>query len=350
MFSLGCFSLSGQSKAMESKMLADRYVLDKIAILGQATAIYAKPNTGKTLLVLWMLIESIKLRRINGKNVFYINADDDYKGLVFKTSLAEQYGFEMLAPGHNGFESAALLGYLRQLIDDGTAHGVVVILDTLKKFTDLMNKKTGSEFMTRAREFVVNGGTLIMLAHTNKNRDASGKAVFGGTSDIVDDCDCVFILDEVARTTTTKQVLFENIKSRGVVTNELAFNYSIEEGKHYQYRLNSVEKADKATSDQAKMAKEAMTRRKKDKPAIDAITEAIKGGHGLKTELIKIASEDSGESRRTLIRVLNAYEGESLGDNCLWSFSKGEKGAKKYYLLTERQATESEYRIAKNGE
>ena len=76
-FSLGCFSLSGQSKAMKSKMLADRYVLDKIAILGQATAIYAKPNTGKTLLVLWMLIESIKLRRINGKDVFYINADDD---------------------------------------------------------------------------------------------------------------------------------------------------------------------------------------------------------------------------------------------------------------------------------
>ena len=43
--------------------------------------IYAKPNTGKTLLVIWMLIQAIKDKKIDGKNVHYINADDDYKGL-----------------------------------------------------------------------------------------------------------------------------------------------------------------------------------------------------------------------------------------------------------------------------
>lgn len=96
---------------MKTKMLADRFVLDRIAIIGQATTIYAKPNTGKTLLVLWMLIDSIKAGRIIGKDVYYVNADDDYRGLVFKTELAEKYDFEMLAPGHNGFESAALQGY-----------------------------------------------------------------------------------------------------------------------------------------------------------------------------------------------------------------------------------------------
>jgi len=41
------FSLRGRSAEMKSKMLADRYVLDQIAILGQATTIYAKPNTAK---------------------------------------------------------------------------------------------------------------------------------------------------------------------------------------------------------------------------------------------------------------------------------------------------------------
>jgi archaellum biogenesis ATPase FlaH len=53
---------------------------------------------------------------------------------------------------------------MAQMIADDTARGAVVILDTLKKFVDPMDKKSGREFMTSAREFVSNGGTLIMLA------------------------------------------------------------------------------------------------------------------------------------------------------------------------------------------
>jgi len=349
-FSMKSFSLSGQSETMKTKMLADRYVLDRIAILGQATTIYAKPNTGKTLLVLWMLIESIKAGRISGENVYYINADDDYKGLVYKTSLAEKHGFQMLAPGHNGFESLALQGYMRQMIDDGTASGSVIILDTLKKFTDLMEKKTSSGFMNRAREYVSNGGTLIMLAHTNKNRDADGKAVFGGTSDVVDDCDCVFILDEVAKTNTTKQVLFENIKCRGDVANELAFSYSVEEGKRYQYRLESVEPADKNATAKAKEEKIAADARAKDQEVIDAITEAIEQGITQKTPIIMAAHDCSGISKRRLTTVLTRYKGTDFSKGDLWREEVGGKNAKNYHLLSAFESTKDDYSFYKNGE
>ena len=349
-FSMKSFSLSGQSEIMKTKMLADRYVLDRIAILGQATTIYAKPNTGKTLLVLWMLIESIKAGRISGENVYYINADDDYKGLVYKTSLAEKHGFQMLAPGHNNFESVALQGYMRQMIDDETASGTVIILDTLKKFTDLMEKKKGSAFMNRAREYVSNGGTLIMLAHTNKNRDADGKAVFGGTSDVVDDCDCAFILDEVAKTNTTKQVLFENIKCRGDVANELAFSYSVEEGKHYQYRLESVELADKNATAKAKEEKIAADARAKDQEVIDAITEAIDQGITQKTPLIVAAHDCSGISKRRLTTVLTRYKGTDFSKGDLWREEVGDKNAKNYHLLSAFESTKDDYSFFKNGE
>ena len=349
-FSMKSFSLSGQSEIMKTKMLADRYVLDRIAILGQATTIYAKPNTGKTLLVLWMLIESIKANRISGENVYYINADDDYKGLVYKTSLAEKHDFQMLAPGHNGFESVALQGYMRQMIDDETASGTVIILDTLKKFTDLMDKKKGSAFMDRAREYVSNGGTLIMLAHTNKNRDADGKAVFSGTSDVVDDCDCVYILDEVAKTNTTKQVLFENIKCRGDVASELAFSYSVEEGKHYQYRLESVETADKNATAKAKEEKIAADARAKDQEVIDAITEAIEQGITQKTPLIMAAHDCSGISKRRLTAVLTRYKGTDFSKGDLWREEVGGKNTKTYHLLSAFESTKDDYLFHKNGE
>ena len=349
-FSMKSFSLSGQSEIMKTKMLADRYVLDRIAILGQATTIYAKPNTGKTLLVLWMLIESIKAGRISGENVYYINADDDYKGLVYKTSLAEKHGFQMLAPGHNDFESVALQGYMRQMIDDGTASGTVIILDTLKKFTDLMDKKKGSAFMDRAREYISNGGTLIMLAHTNKNRDADGKAVFSGTSDVVDDCDCVYILDEVAKTNTTKQVLFENIKCRGDVASELAFSYSVEEGKYYQYRLESVELADKNATAKAKEEKIAADARAKDQEVIDAITETIEQGITQKTPIIMAAHDCSGISKRRLTTVLTQYKGTDFSKGDLWREEVGGKNTKNYHLLSAFESTKDDYSFFKNGE
>ncbi|MEI6746370.1 MAG: hypothetical protein WCL34_10440, partial [Methylococcaceae bacterium] len=70
-FSLTQFSLNGKSAAMREKMLNDTFVLDGIAILGQATVIYAKPNTGKTLIVMKMLIESVKAGRVKAEDVFY---------------------------------------------------------------------------------------------------------------------------------------------------------------------------------------------------------------------------------------------------------------------------------------
>jgi len=178
-FSFNQFSLNGNSAVMREKMLNDTFVLDGIAILGQATAIYAKPNTGKTLLVLWMLIDSIKAKRIKGENVFYINADDTYKGLVTKLEIAEQYGFHMIAPSHGGFETNKFQSYIRQVIDDNTAHGVVIILDTVKKFTDLMDKKQASNFMKIGREFISSGGTLIMMAGKNVRVDVVAVDQYG---------------------------------------------------------------------------------------------------------------------------------------------------------------------------
>jgi len=183
-------ALNGNSTKMEEQMLEDTYVLMLIAILGQHTAIYAGPNFGKTLIVLWLIIEAINNGNFKPSNLLYINADDNYKGLTQKLKIAEKHGLLMTAPGYNNFQAIHLTKMLREYVIHDEANGKIVILDTLKKFTDLMDKKAGSDFGNVAREFTGKGGTIISLAHVNKKKDSDGKSVMAGTTDISDDADC----------------------------------------------------------------------------------------------------------------------------------------------------------------
>jgi hypothetical protein len=332
-FSLKIFSLNGSSQDMESQMLSDTFVLNRIAILGQATAIYAKPNTGKTLLVIWLLIEAINSGEIKGEDIYYINADDNYRGLVEKLKLAEKYGFQMLAPGHNDFESRYFLQYIKLMVEGDNVSGKVIILDTLKKFTNLMDKKTSSEFMRVGRGFVINGGTLILLAHTNKRRDEDKKVIFGGTSDIVDDVDCAYTLDQIEVNGTTKKVLFENIKSRGDVAREAVYSYSIEEGQTYDDLLQSVRVQNNEDMAEARKQRDIDIKLEQNMDAINAITEALKQGITLKTELIEASHKESFMSKRKLTKVLEEHTGDNYLAGHRWTFEKGDKNTKSYHLL-----------------
>lgn len=334
-FDLSMFSLNGNSKKMELNMLDDKFVLDRIAILGQMTVIYAKPNSGKTLLVLWMLIQSLKEGKINGCDVFFVNADDHYRGLVEKLKLAEQHNFNMLCPGHLAFDSTKFMQYMRQMINDDSARGKIIILDTLKKFTNLMDKTVATDFMRVSREYVSHGGTLILLAHVNKNRGSDGKVIAAGTSDVPDDADCVFTLDEVdSHNIGRKQVLFENIKSRGDVANELAYSYDEKkEGQSYLGLLYSVEVLSEKDVLKLKKSNSITNLLSKNKRCIEAIVETIGMGITLKTNLLDIAHKETGISKNKLIKVLDEHTGALFDEGHRWKVIKGEKNAKIYELL-----------------
>jgi nickel-dependent lactate racemase len=212
-----------------------------------------------------------------------------------------------------------------------------------------MHKTKGSEFMKVAREFTLKGGTMIMLAHANKNRGMDGKIVAGGTSDIGDDCDCVYLLDEVSRTATTKTVLFENAKKRGNNTQEMSFSYALS-GENYGELLASVKPLDFETIERTKRDFIINARLEKDKHAIEAITEGIKQGHNKRTDLVQFAMDKNnyGVPRQKVWDVLDRYTGEKLNNSSLWRVQIGDKNAKNYYLLTEKDSF-TDYEKMKNG-
>lgn len=347
------FALNGESEKMKAQMLEDRFVLDGLAILGQATALYAKPNSGKTLLALYLLCDGIKRGEIEAENVFYINADDNYKGLVTKLQIAEKYGFNMLAPGFNEFSVSEFALYIAAMIKADDCRGKVIILDTLKKFTNIMDKKVASDFGKYMRGFVSKGGTMILLAHTNKNRDLEGKVVFSGTSDIVDDVDCAYTIDVTESSDFSKTVLFENIKSRGDVEQEVAYSYANNitgATGGYIALLDSVQKVSTADAEEAKRQRGIMDQLEKNKDIIEAIQEALAGGEMKKTDLIEEAHKLSGVSKERVTKTLNAHTGQDWSKGHRWTRRKGEKHSYFYRPLHYIDPALGLYEKLSNGE
>ena len=189
---LSRYSLKGKSEFLEREAVQQKPLLGNLALMGQSTVFYAAPNTGKTLIILWLLSRAIEAGLIEPSKVFYINVDDSQAGVIQKLRLAEQHSFHLLAEGNCGFRSNDLLSILNDLILTDQCNGVVIILDTLKKFTDVMDKHASTEFSKVIRRFVMKGGTCISLAHVNKNTGADGRPVYAGTSDVLEDADCAY--------------------------------------------------------------------------------------------------------------------------------------------------------------
>lgn len=333
-FNLNQFVLNGKSEQMEKQMLEDKFILEGIAILGQSTIFYAKPNSGKTLLTISLLVRGIKRGQINSRDVYYINADDNHKGLTQKLKIAEEHGFYMLAPGHNQFKIDELSRILQSLIDSDLARGKVIILDTVKKFVDLMRKDKTSNFSQTIRQFVSKGGSIIMLAHVNKHKDHEGKLIYGGTSDLVDDSDCAYTLDIISEDslTHTRVVKFENIKNRGAVVNEAYYQYDATPSTSYLAKLESIKVISENEKHEIQERKAFVERKETNADAIEAIKEVLLEGDKKKTQLIQEASKRSGISKSKITKALNDHAGESIQKHQYWKLIIEERNAHIYQL------------------
>jgi len=333
-FDLGQFALNGQSKDMREKMLDDKYILGKLALLGQSTVLYAEPNGAKTLLTLWLLMDGITQGFINPADVYYVNSDDTHKGLVEKTELAENHHFKMLSDGYNGFKNQMLSEYLEKMIKTDTVSGKVIILDTLKKFTDLMNKEKSSVFMQVLRAFVLKGGSVIMLAHCNKHRGEDGKLVRAGTADVMDDTDCTYIMDKSVRNGQTT-VTFENTKNRGDVVLKAVYSFerNTDGGQSYAELLATVRPVGDDEMKIAKQGELVANLLNVNSKIIHATLEAIEQGIVKKTELVTEVHAQTAASRLRVMKCLDSHTGDDWLNGHRWKCVKGDKNSTFYEAL-----------------
>jgi hypothetical protein len=322
------FTLYDQLEQIEALAVEQKPILGKFALYGQSTVIYALPNVGKTAIAMSETINGINAGIINPSDLYYINNDDTTAGLAEKLRIANEYGFKMIAETFQNFQASDFLNILDELIENGQARGKIIILDTLTKFVDVLHATQARAFTKYIRKFVLQGGTLIALAHANKNPGTDGKTVYRGTTDIMNDFDCAYVLSQLQANTSEKIVEFENKKRRGNVTKSVAYSYSNESGISYHELLASVKEVDPNTLDQFKQADALRT----DAELISVIKTFITGGTNSKMLLADAVAKQAGVSKRSAIKIIERYTGDDPAVH-KWSFAVRERGAKVFTLL-----------------
>lgn len=327
---LGRYSASRDLSLLEKNMVEQKPLLGDIVLYGDTTVIYALANTGKTLIIIYLIIDAIKSGRVDPSKVFYINFDDNSSGLLTKCRLAQEYGFHMLADGHQGFQAKDFRTAMIAMIDTDTAKGVVVILDTLKKFVNTMDKGSSSEFGVVVRQFCLKGGTVVALGHANKKLGADGKPVYSGTTDILDDFDCAFTLATVSHDPDRglKLVEFENIKRRGNVAVNAAYSYSSLPQGNYEGLVLSVQEVDPTQLVPIKQAAELQS----ELPVIDALNACILEGINTKMKMVDTVAKRTAVSNRNVLKVIEKYTGIDVQKH-RWTYGVGARGAQIFELL-----------------
>ncbi len=334
-------SLCGDGDKLLARAVDTKPLFGDFLTHGQSSMVYAQPNAGKTLTLIRLIQDAIEEGRVDPDDVIYVNADDSGKGLAEKVRLLETLGVHMLAPGYKGFKASQVLDKLKEAVEDGTARGRVVIIDTVKKTTNLMDKGRSAEFGQVCREFVMVGGTIVGLGHTAKNPNQDGSPRYQGTTDILEDFDAVYVAEPMRSTSGAAEriIRFTRQKSRADTPEVVGYAYSTASGLSYEDKLASLRPAYPEELDGSILEADILDDEK--------VAAVIRGllvcglGEAGQDKIVRAAAEDGDISRSQARRVLDRYTGTDP-DRHRWSVQKGDRGKRTYTLLIKPAVVEGE--------
>lgn len=169
------------------KTMTETKIIWRGIVASSHLAIWAAPaNAGKTAIAMRAAGELAG----NGFRVFYFQEDASAGDLPAMYDHAKANRYVLLNGTLTNAAPLDQIIVMRELVESGEdMSGVVLILDTLKKFADLMSKGGTREFFRLMRSLTQRGATIIALGHTNKHRGMDGKLMFEGVGDIRNDVD-----------------------------------------------------------------------------------------------------------------------------------------------------------------
>lgn len=205
---LSCKSLLTK-EILESTPDAEE-IIEKFLFKDTFNIFHSKPGQGKSSLILSLLKKSINENKI--KKFIYFDADNPLSVLKNRLGkLTETFGDKMIYHTHTMSSVDALKNEMERLCTfKGQGRDVLIVVDTLGRFVDVMKDDQVKPFMDlgmRMRDIF--GATVIYIHHSNKTEDSSENVIFRGSSIIHGDCDFMWGLKR-----TKNKIMLRNDKGR----------------------------------------------------------------------------------------------------------------------------------------
>ena len=311
-FGLGSMDLTKNPSALKKALSKVSHPMkSKVVAMNELSVVYGPTGSAKTLV---MLSDTILDKTNRGKeDVVYVNLDDSAIGLAEKAEILAELNIKMIKE----FD----LMMLYSMINENVAKDKVIIIDTVKKIVNLMDKAQVADLMKHLKNFTHAGGTVILIAHANKNLGPDGLPVLEGVGDLKNDADCV------VRVQRHKDIItMSNEKNRSYVELEAIFQTS--ETKDYKSLMYSVKQLSGQEAIDLKLQRMQECFKEDNCRLIETITEMIGLFPAQKTKLVKDLIEDTGLSRKAIVDILELLEDD------LWDLEKGPNNSKNYSLRT----------------
>jgi len=326
-------SSTNRLKEMEANLKNDVYIFQDLALSGQITLFYGWPNTGKTIFFLRFITDAIREGFIQPEKVIYVNADDSYKGLVTKSRIAAEYGFNMVSPAEAGKSPQDILNLLEAVAFENQAEGMVILLDTLKKFADMMNKQSQKELYLVLRKLIAKGGTVIIAGHANKHKDMDGNLVYEGTSDTMNDIDCAYAMYRISAPEDEIQTVeFRREKDRGDVIPKVTYQYQKSQGLHYLDMIKSIKCLDSDEANYLIRQEQQRDLKERYESELLFVTDLLKANGPMnQTDILGALKDDKELSGEITVRGLRSAL-KSL-EGIVWMSKRGTKNAKTFQMI-----------------
>jgi hypothetical protein len=300
-----------------------QWIIENLVIQGHLIVVPAEPNGGKTT-IFWEMSKQMVER---GFKVCYVNADisgGDAKSMIYE---AKEYGITLMLPDMKvGKSMTDVINNLVTMNESAVDFSqYVFVFDTLKKMTDVINKKLSKQLYRLLRSLSAKGMTIILLAHTNKYKGENNEPIYEGTGDLRSDVDEMIYLVPVKNpdgslTVSTipdkKRCVMEpitfHISSQREVTIQTKYVDTVSENIH---RLKLTQ----------------------DRPVIEAITEILEKGTYKQVDIIDYCKQEHSIGKRTVQTVLARYD-QNGEYRQFWEGKKGFQHNAIFYSLLEKGA------------
>lgn len=277
----------------------------------------APPGAGKTTIAM----HAARELAAQGKTVLYFNLDAGAAHLKEYQQQAAAGGFYLLAPLAEGKSDKDAVRSISELHEADQLDNVVLFLDTLKKFTSVIDKREAKAFYGKLRALTRKGCTVIALAHSNKYKDqGTGELVYEGTGDLASDADHLMFLYPLKDDSTGELTVSTKFsKARALVEDETF--------------LISPTRQVRLSDSFLDVRQENLLRAKEEADAtvIDLFKRKLALSQCTQGALMAEARE-IGVGRKTVERVLRTFEGR------LWDLvPDAPNNARLYSIVTEKR-------------